>query len=161
MRASPAFQITIVRFGVWRTAVGAALLLALSSLAAWWAAHHDEASGVLAVAGLAALATIAGGAGLLRCPPVSLRWDTERWHLGPASAPGEEPEAGNLAIALDLGAWMLLKFESDQRRVGWLPVQRRGLEAQWHALRCAVYCARSASGPLAGQNPAISTESQE
>ena len=28
------------------------------------------------------------------------------------------------------------------RATRWLPVQRRGLEAHWHALRCAVYCAR-------------------
>ena len=160
MRASPAFQISIVRFGVWRAVVAMAVVLATSSLAAWWSAH-DAPGGVLALAGLVALAAIPGGAGLLRCPPVSLRWDTQRWHLGPASAPGEEPESGNLAIALDLGAWMLLKFESDQRRVAWLPVQRHGLEAQWHALRCAVYCARSGSGPLAGQNPASSTESQQ
>ncbi|WP_280154615.1 hypothetical protein [Piscinibacter sp. XHJ-5] len=162
MRASPAFQVSIVRFGVWRAAVAASTLLALSSLAAWWLAVDEVPTTMVALPlALVSLAAIGVGASLLRCTPTSLRWDTQRWHFGPAGAPGEEPTSGNLAIALDLGAWMLLKFESDQRRTTWLPVQRRGLEAHWHALRCAVYCARPASGPVAGQNSAISTESQE
>jgi len=30
--------------------------------------------------------------------------------------------------------------------VTWLPVQRRGLQAHWHALRCAVYSPRPDAG---------------
>jgi hypothetical protein len=41
---------------------------------------------------------------------------------------------------------MLLRFTPDApARMTWLPVQRRGLEAQWHALRCAVYSPRPAA----------------
>jgi hypothetical protein len=46
---------------------------------------------------------------------------------------------------------MLLKFERDgaplHRRVAWIPVQRWGMQAHWHAMRCAVYCARCAPDP--------------
>jgi hypothetical protein len=50
---------------------------------------------------------------------------------------------GNVAVVIDLGPWMLLRFTADAPpRTTWLPVQRRGLEAQWHALRCAVYSPR-------------------
>jgi hypothetical protein len=57
---------------------------------------------------------------------------------------------GELQVAIDLGAWMLLHFVPDVGHracsVSWLPVQRRGLESQWHALRCAVYSPRPAAG---------------
>jgi hypothetical protein len=43
---------------------------------------------------------------------------------------------------------MLLNFTPDAAaRTSWLPVQRLGLETQWHALRCAVYSPR----PMAGE----------
>jgi hypothetical protein len=68
-------------------------------------------------------------------------------------------------VAVDLGAWMLLRFERDAtprlRRIVWLPLQRRGLETPWHALRCAVYSARPVAGRADRLPVAISPESQE
>ncbi|HEX6705382.1 MAG TPA: hypothetical protein VF169_11530 [Albitalea sp.] len=161
MRASPAFQIDIQRYGAWRAVVGVLLLLAAASALAWALADDGTRPRPIVLAG-GALATtlICAGTGLMRMRAVRLRWDSQRWLLG---APQGSP--GNLGIALDLGSWMLLKFEHDLmppgRRVSWLPVQRRGLEAHWHALRCAVYCARSAPGHDAGPNSARPAESQE
>jgi hypothetical protein len=78
---------------------------------------------------------------------------------------GDEPFAGGIDVCLDFSAWMLLRFEHDvtvgRARVSWLPVQRSGLEAHWHALRCAVYSSRPAHGPDGGQTPARSPQSQE
>jgi hypothetical protein len=166
MRASPAFQITVVRFGVWRAAVVAVLAAATASLAAWLlSAGASEPMAVLGAVGVIGAALLTHATSLLRCPPISLRWDTCQWHLGPASTAGEEPATGRLAVAVDLGGWMLLRFEHDlatpRRRSTWLPVQRRGLESRWHALRCAVYCARPVEGRAAGPHAAISPESQE
>jgi hypothetical protein len=165
MRASPAFQVTVQRFGAWRSGVLALVLAAAAALGAWIAAP-DNVHPLrirLAVAAAGAL-LLAGGASRLRCRSASLRWDTTKWHLGPASTKGEEPHSGRLAVAIDLGAWMLLRFRHDgaagRRRSMWLPVQRRGLESQWHALRCAVYSARPAEGHH-GSRPAVSPESQE
>jgi hypothetical protein len=166
MRASPAFQLEIQRHGAWRIAIGVVLLLAATAAAAWWLGDDGSRPRELALPmAVLAAATIAAGAGLMRQRPMSLHWDGQRWLLAPAAMNGVEPAPGNLAIALDLGSWMLLKFEHDsttnRRRVSWLPVQRRGLEMHWHALRCAVYCARSAPGHDAGPNSASSPESQE
>ncbi len=114
--------------------------------------------------GSAGLLLWRAGASLLRNAPLSLRWDSQRWHLGPLASAGDEPWPGSLAVALDLGPWLLLRFEHEadlrRRRITWLPVQRRGLEAEWHALRCAVYCARSDPGLDAGMNPANAHKSK-
>jgi hypothetical protein len=166
MRASAAFQITIVRYGVWRAAVSALIVSAAAALAAWLLIADDTVPAIArGLAGLAGVIVLVPAASLLRCPPMSLRWDTQRWHLGPVSTVGEEPWQGRLAVALDMGAWLLLRFERDtanmRQRNTWLPVQLRGLESRWHALRCAVYSARPEQGRDSGSRTAISPESQE
>jgi len=62
---------------------------------------------------------------------------------------------GTLEVAMDLGAFLLLRLVDERRRSAWLPVQRRGLEAQWHGLRCAVYAPPrlAAGGPTARALP--------
>ena len=97
---------------------------------------------------------------LLYTPTTSLRWDGSFWHLGPPGTEGDEPAAGQVDVAVDLGAWMLLRFTRETstpgRSVTWLPTQRWGLEAQWHALRCAVYSPRPA--PDAAQDPGAAAD---
>jgi hypothetical protein len=87
-------------------------------------------------------------ASLVAVKPVSLRWDGRDWHLGAPNLAGHEPVAGVLRMSVDLGAWMLLRFEPASAgavvRPVWLPAQRRGLETQWHALRCAIHSPRAA-----------------
>ena len=149
MRAIAACQFTLTRFGVWRAAIAGLLVCVLASLAVWWLARPiDWQWRFAAAAGLAALAAVALAASLIQIKAVSLRWDGQRWHLGPADSAGHEPFAGDLSVALDLAGWMLLRFRADLRvrgsAVSWLPVQRRGLEGRWHALRCAVYSPRPA-----------------
>jgi len=166
MRASPAFQVTVERFGIWRAVVLALLSAAAATLSAWLLSEAGSTPVALLVpVGLAGAALVASAALLLRCRPTSLRWDSTQWHLGAPGTAGDEPHTGRLAVAIDLGGWMLLRFEHDLtrrwRRTTWLPVQRRGLESQWHALRCAVYCARPVEGHVAGPHAASSPESQE
>ncbi len=166
MTRTPPFQVHVRRFGVWRTAVAALLLAAIAAQAAWVAARHDDTPGwLLALLSTLCVALIAAAAPQLRRHAVALHWDSRCWRLGAISASGHDLPPGNLTIALDLGCWMLLKFEPEgaagHRRATWLPVQRRGLEGEWHALRCAVYCARPASGRDAGPNSSASPESQE
>lgn len=115
-----------------------------------WTMTRDRPVETLSVvaAGLAAVTIAVLGASLIhRTRATDLRWDGLAWHLGPI---GDAATAGELRVAIDIGPWMLLHFTSarpDARpRTLWLPVQRRGLEAQWHALRCAVYSPRPAPG---------------
>lgn len=146
MRASPAFHIIIDRFGLWRGAVLAACVLASGAWLAWVISMQQDLDAAMSAAlAIAGLAPIVLAASLARRSPLSLRWDTQSWRLGPAASQGEEPWSGRLHVAVDLDLWMLLKFVHEltgHRRVEWIPVQRAGSESSWHALRCAVYSSR-------------------
>ena len=152
MRASPAFQVVLERFGVWRCAVIVCSLSGAAALTAWLALQPVPPLPApfqwIAVA--LAFLVLASGAAVARVRPVSLRWDGQLWHLGPPASAGHEPRAGALCVLIDLGPWMLLRFEPAEstwrRGATWLPAQRRGLEAQWHALRCAVHSPRQQPG---------------
>ena len=154
MRASPAFQVSLRRFGAWRIGVGVLAVLVVAALTAWLFARAPDVDLLLAM-GLAATATaiIALVMALMKVPASSLRWDGQAWHLGALDAAADEAVPGELAVAIDLGSWMLLHFRPLEPRrhvpMNWLPVQRRGIEAQWHALRCAVHSPRAAAADTA------------
>lgn len=145
--------------------LGAAVLLALSAsgLTAWLAGHAGAGS---TGAGMAVV--IAAMAGIGVAPYYQqlgrdrrarqLRWDGQDWWLGTMA--GDELR-GALQPTIDLGAWMLLRFDAGPwrptgvRRVQWLALRRRQQPAAWHPLRCAVYCPRppaalSPGSPAAG-----------
>ena len=136
MRASPACQVVLKRFGAWRGAVSALTAVSILCVIGWLASRDQPASVIIIVLALSTcLAIIVLLVSLLRMPRRLLRWDGQLWHL--AESPGE------LAVVVDLGPWMLLRFvANNSKRVVWLPAQRRGLETEWHALRCAVYSPR-------------------
>jgi len=149
MRASPSFQLCIRHFGVWRAMLFALQAGVVSALGMWALSSGNPLPWPWRTCVLVISAGLVGaGAISARRVPLSLRWDTQTWHLGPAATAGEEPWQGRLAVAFDMGVWMLLRFDAQSgahaSRAAWVPVQRLGLEAQWHGLRCAVYCARPA-----------------
>jgi hypothetical protein len=147
MRASPACQVVLERFGVWRGAVLALALLAMLCVATWLARREPPIPlWMLGAAAAAVVAMIALLYSLWRIPARHLRWDGQVWLLAePAGRPTGEV-AGELTVVIDLGPWMLLRFApGGSTRAVWLPAQRRGLEAKWHALRCAVYSPRPAA----------------
>ena len=149
MRAAPACQVSLQRFGAWRAVVLGLAALGIASIAGWTLTRDRPLETLLiAAAVLCALTTAVLGASLFHGTRAThLRWDGLVWHLGPI---GDAATPGDLRVAIDLGPWMLLRFTSAlpevSRRPRWLPVQRRGLEAEWHALRCAVYSPRPAPG---------------
>ena len=155
MHASPAFQFVLSRFGVWRSGVALAVGLAIAALSAWLATRGEPLQPLVLTAWVGALfGTIVLGGSLMRVPAAALQWDGRQWWLAPA-VPGrsvaiaDQGTPGDIEVALDLGGWMLLRFRANPwppygSRSTWLPAQRRGLEAQWHALRCAVYSPRPA-----------------
>jgi hypothetical protein len=154
VHASPAFQITVRCFGVWRVACAGLVLAAAASMGLWvHRAFESSAVWVWLTLALFMAASVALIAHAWRLRPMSLRWDTQRWHWGAAATTGQEPHAGHMTVSMDLGGWLLLHLTPDEagllHRGAWVPVQRRGHEAAWHALRCTVYCARPASLPTA------------
>lgn len=151
MRALPAFQVTLSRFGVWRACVWALAAGAVLVLAAWVHSRPTPAGlglHLLVVAVIGLVLALAGW--LVRVPATTLRWDGQAWWLARATAVESSPaRRGELLIAIDLGSWMLLRFTPDAmgRRpwaVIWLPAHRRGLEPEWHGLRCTLHAARPA-----------------
>ena len=157
MRASAAFQCELNRFGVWRAAVATVAGAGVVLLLVWLSTRSEATSpfGLAAWSGTI-FAVPALAASLMHQPALTLRWDGQHWWLArlgrsprAGAAAQADPIAGEVDVALDFGGWMLLRFRpvaaAGRRRVPrWLPAQRSGLEAQWHALRCAVYSPRPA-----------------
>ena len=159
MRESVFFELRLRRFGVWRVAVWLAAGAAIAAVAAWAVALLDSqpASGralVMAVAVGLALATIGLALSLARVEGGLLTCSDGVWTF--VTDTGVR-STGTLEVAMDLGAFLLLRLVERRRTIAWLPVQCRGLETQWHALRCAVYSPPplAAGAPTA---PALPTE---
>jgi hypothetical protein len=140
MRESVFFELRLRRFGVWQGAVWLAGGAAIAAVAAWALTMFDsEQSGralVIAVAAGLSLATIALAVSLVLVEGGLLTRNEGGWTF--LSETGSR-RTGTLEVSMDLGAFMLLRLVERQRTIAWLPVQRRGVETQWHALRCAVY----------------------
>jgi hypothetical protein len=140
MRESVFFELRLRRFGVWQGAVWLVAGAAIAAVAAWALTMFDsEQSGralVIAVAAGLSLATIALAISLVLVEGGLLTRSEGVWTF--LSDTGAR-RTGTLEVSMDLGAFMLLRLVERQRTIAWLPVQRRGVETQWHALRCAVY----------------------
>ena len=140
MRESVFFELRLRRFGVWQGAVWLAGGAAIAAVAAWALTMFDsEQSGralVIAVAAGLSLATIALAVSLVRIGGGLLTCSEGIWTFFPDTG---VRRTGTLEVSMDLGAFVLLRLVERQRTIAWLPVQRRGVETQWHALRCAVY----------------------
>jgi len=144
---------TVRHFGIWRVVVTLLVALAVTVVAMWaLQALGRHAVWVVVASVLLAVSSTMLLAHAWRLRAMTLRWDSQQWQLTACDATGhEQAPSGRLAVSIDLGAWMLLHFKLDNatvlQRGTWLPLQRRGHEADWHALRCTVYYARPASLP--------------
>jgi hypothetical protein len=153
MRSAPPLQFSVNRHGPWQ---GVVLLLTASAMAAmfaWWRALPAPVAAWVSVSAAAgALLAMACAGSLWQMPATGLRWDGQRWRV---ARDGLAERAGELAVALDLGGPMLLRFVPEGTPAGlarrcpalWIAPQRRGLEAHWHPIRCALYAARPAAPP--------------
>ncbi len=130
------------RFGIWRLAVATTALAALAASLAWAVSSHDTVPLPLRLAvGAAAAAIVALSLSLWRVEAGTLRSESGHWSFTRFAAPAVS-EVGELAVAIDLGSFMLLSFRAAGRPRRWLPAQRRGLEADWHALRASAHAPR-------------------
>ena len=79
---------------------------------------------------------------LLRAAPAQLVWDGSSWSL---RCEGVEPQPGRARPMLDLGAWLLVRFDPTAAGVApgkrWLALARHDAPAGWPALRVALYAA--------------------
>ena len=157
MHGSPPCAITVVRFGVWRAAVAAVALAALAALGAWLARARRSASGAWARS---------RRGGLRRSPPsrwrrrswrqpaVRLRWDGLAGPSSAAAGAGRSSRAGWRSRST-CGSFLLLRFVPaggrGRRPSAGSRSAARGLEHEWHALRCAVYSPQPAARARRGR----------
>ncbi len=158
MRASPAFEITLHRFGVWRGAVLLLGLFGVATISAWVATREEPVGIALAIASASAVGILFWLAlSLAHVPAVALRWDGLVWHVGSPTVGPDDLVPCDVVVVIDLDSWMLLRFTPAaphaQPPVTWLPVQRLGIETQWHALRCSVYSPHPAHPAPAADTP--------
>ncbi len=76
---------------------------------------------------------------------MQLAWDGSAWQL---CLPDREVRSGQVALMLDLGSWMLVRFSPlGLRRRGtvWLPLSRRDAAGAWPALRVALHAPQPAA----------------
>jgi hypothetical protein len=131
------------------------------------AAAHPTAPDAPTLALLVALGTAIAAAGLgwrwLRPPVVELGWDGAAWRLSPAGAGARRPAAadaagepghdaidapsGTLTVAIDLGRWMLLRWQPEDGRPRWIAAAAGEVGPAWHALRVAAFGTAGAPGP--------------
>jgi len=151
MRGAPPCEIAVGRSRGWSVAVVLVAVAGIGAMAVWLASS-PLGEGAWARVGVAAgaLAVIVLAESLLRSVALVVRWDGTRCSLGSSVVSAIAPVSGDLLVALDLGSFLLLRFlpegRSGARAVRWIPVERRGLEREWHAFRCAVYSPRPAAG---------------
>ena len=127
--------------GRWRLAMLGLHLLAAGALLAW-----QPGPVMLMLAALLALSGLLAWRADARRAAPSLRWDGQTWWLG---AQAVQPR-----VALDLGAWLLLRLRPPGRvlATAWLPLSARcarAAGASWPALRAALVA--TAGRPASGE----------
>ncbi|WP_295640706.1 hypothetical protein [uncultured Methylibium sp.] len=157
MQAAPAVAVEVKPDRVSHLALCGLAGVSLTVAVVWAMQRGDKLGwGVLVLVVIGLLVALPG---LLRMAIRRLRWDGQVWHLSTQDRLAEPAAVGQVAVALDLGDWMLLRFEPASRSTAaaqrWLPVSRETIGPSWHALRCAVHARRSAAVPAAPAGPAF------
>ena len=137
MRAAPPVRVALRRSRGWIAFVAVCGALAAAQALAWLAKGWFDAPAGAVVAQVAIGAPLgawAVGAWAWRAqPPGTLQFDGARWQW--------LDRPGRVIVAVDLQAWMLLRFrpEGGVGRRLWIAASRRGAGAHWPALRAALY----------------------
>jgi len=153
LRSAPPLQITLTADRPWLVFVTSLCLCTMGIVSLWLHSHwpfrtHQQAALCLLV-WVAAAALSLRAWKQRRSPTGLLRWDAQNWWY--------RGQAGQVTVMLDLGRWLLLRFDpltgeptpaQTPARVHWFPVSRSTLSEHWHSLRCAVYSPRPAATRL-------------
>lgn len=149
MRAAPAVVVELRCPPAWR-AVQALLVVAAATACTATFLQHAAAPAFGSGVVLALVASAAGAAGWRGASRAAgrLRWDGGQWWFQPAGRGQDHP--GRLRAAIDLGFWMLLRFDADDRAAGlnpaWLACGQAAAPPA-AALRAAVYSRRLNTDP--------------
>jgi hypothetical protein len=143
MHAAPPVRVSLGRSTGWIVLMSACVGSAVANLAAWVLLHR-QASAVLALAVGPLAAALTAWRMHGAHTPAELNWNGAEWQwLG---------MSGQAQVALDLDAWMLLRFDSVQGGRRWIAASRHSAIGPWPALRAALYARRPAD-PLPAPPP--------
>jgi hypothetical protein len=132
MRRTPPVVVPLLPQPGVQAVVALFALLASGGLAVWAASHIPQAWPALLALPFISLWAWRAAAVL----PRRLRWDGQAWWL--AEPGGDDEITVQLAVLIDLDAWLLLRASPGPR---WLPVSRRQQAAHWTALRATLFAA--------------------
>jgi hypothetical protein len=134
MRVAPPVQALSCGAGPWQWFQQALIALSTAVATVWAGAQLGLDGAALAGVSLA-LGLFAAGWAARRwvTPARRLTWDGAAWQLQP------EGQAGQAALMIDLGDWMLVRFSPGAH---WLPLSRRQAATDWQALRVALHATR-------------------
>ncbi len=138
MHAAPPVRVSLGRSRGWIAFVALCAGFAVANATAWLLLQGGASIGAAAGPGLIAAALAAW---CLKGPSErsDLTWSGSRWQW--------QGLAGEVTVALDLDAWMLLRFDPDQGRRRWIAASRASAVGPWSALRATLY-ARWPADPL-------------
>jgi hypothetical protein len=139
VHAAPPVRVSLGRSMGWIVVVASCAGIAAANLAAWLLLRSDAAVGPAALIGLAVSVLVAWRS-RRACAPGELNWNGAEWQW--------QGLAGSVQVALDLDAWMLLRFEPLRGKRRWIVAARSSADGPWPALRAALYARRPAD-PLA------------
>jgi hypothetical protein len=135
VHAAPPVRVSVGRSAGWIAFVCLCIGFAAANLAAWVLVRNEAHVAVALVLGLVA-AALAAGQMQRSHTPADLIWNGSQWQW--------QGLAGDMQVALDLGAWMLLRFDPLAGRSRWIAASRASAEGPWAALRAALYARRPA-----------------
>jgi hypothetical protein len=139
VHAAPPVRVSLGRSIGWVAVVASCAGVAVANVTAWLLLQSEAAVGPAALLGLAVAALVSWR--LHRADaPGDLNWTGSEWQW--------QGVAGHVQVALDLDAWMLLRFDPPQGRRRWIAASRASARGSWSALRAALYARRPAD-PLA------------
>lgn len=135
MYAAPPVRVSLGRGWAWPAFVGACVAVATANVVGWGLLGGEiEPALPPALLGGLCSGSIAAwrvhrlhGAG-------DLRWDGASWQWRGSD--------GQAHVAIDLGRWMLLRFEPSDGARRWLAASRAQMIGSWPALRAALYSRR-------------------
>jgi len=153
MRFAPAFELDVTPGRLERAAVVVIGGACAAVVGAWLWSHVDAGAGPAGRGALAWVAVVVGSAllgsalgwMLASRSPGTLTWRQGQWTLSRLPA---GPCSGAVQAQLDLGSWMLLRFQpADQGRSKWLAVRGSAAGQAWHALRATLFAPGAPSDP--------------
>jgi hypothetical protein len=135
VHAAPPVRVSLGRSAGWIAFVALCAGAAAANFAAWSLLRWEAPVGIAAVFGLVVAALTAWR--LRRAHAASdLNWSGSEWQW--------QGLAGNVQVALDLDAWMLLRFDPVQGKRCWIAASRKSAVGPWAAFRAALYARRPA-----------------